>query len=113
MTQINYAEEHRKLWSWLADHPGAHKADYLAARCDGDWPYNLCFACEAARLNGSTPNDDLCSSDWYCPLGGARVVGCEDGLYNDWHRATSLETRRKLALQIANLPWDGKEKNND
>lgn len=110
MKQINYEKEHRKLWTWLADHPEAYKVDYFADWCADDWPYNLCFACEAAKLYGPVPNNDLCCC-WYCPLGGDQVVGCKNGLYIDWWRERQPEKRRKLALQIANLPWKGAENN--
>lgn len=108
MKTINYEEEHRKLWNWLADHPEAIKADYFKNWDLVDYPYNLCFACEAAKLYGPVPNNDLCCC-WYCPLGGDQVVGCKDGLYIDWWRAKQPEKRRKLARTIANLPWKEKK----
>ena len=104
MKQINYEEEHRKLWRWLADHPEAGKIDYFKNWEVANWPYNLCFACEAAILNGPAPNDEICDCQ-YCPLGGRRIVGCKDGLYLAWEDAASREKRRQRALQIANLPW--------
>ena len=106
----DYEKEHRKLWNWLVDHPEACKTDYFKNWDAANWPYNLCFACEAAVLNGPGPDDEICDCQ-YCPLGGKSVVGCGDGLYDEWADAVSPETRRKLARQIANLPW--KEKNND
>lgn len=99
MTQINYEEEHRKLWYWLADHPEAGKIDYFKNWEAANWPYNLCFACEAAL------------DCMRCPLGGRSIVGCTAGLYTDWLTEMFPETRRKLARKIANLPW--KEKEND
>lgn len=109
MTQINYEEEHRKLWNWLADHPGARKADYFADWRDGDKPYNLCFACEvAAREADRTGAYSACTC---CPLGGELIMGCRDGLYAEWATAAFRKRRRKLALQIANLSWKGAENN--
>lgn len=104
MKIINYEEEHRKLWNWLADHPEACKAEYFKHWDLVDWPFNLCFACEAAKLYSPVPNNDFCCC-WFCPLGGGQVVGCNGGLYIDWRRAKQPEKRRKLARQIANLPW--------
>ena len=100
---INYEAEHRKLWNWLADHPEAEKQDYFE-----NWdrtPYNECFACEAARQEADRVNTIYFC--WLCPLGGESVVGCSGGLFAWWWEALSPKTRRKLALQIANLPWRG------
>lgn len=109
MTQINYEEEHRKLWNWLADHPKAWKSDYFE-----DWDYDsipksYCFACEVALQEANRAGTYV--SCRFCPLGGERIVGCNFGLYNDWHAAVSPERRQQLARKIANLPW--KEKEND
>lgn len=103
---INYEAEHRKLWNWLAVHPGANKHDYFLGTPYFDRPASCCFACEAVNTR--------CSR---CPLGGAKILGCfsHQGLYADWRRET-LESivsgdpqhRRKcaaLARQIAQLPW--------
>lgn len=103
MTQINYEAAHRALWNWLADHPEAEKHDYFE-----NWvrtPYNECFACEAARREADRVNTIYFCR--LCPLGGESVVGCSGGLFAWWWEALSPKTRRKLALQIANLPWRG------
>lgn len=101
---VNYENEHRKLWNWLADHPGASKMDYFE-----NWdriPYNECFACEVAhRKAWRMPAYHRCR---FCPLGGKRIVGCDDGLYAVWRCALDPEKRRRLALQIADLPWKEK-----
>ena len=105
MTQINYEAAHRKLWNWLADHPEAIKADYFKNWDRNSIPRELCFACEAARQEA-----DRVKTAYFCrvcPLGGESVVGCSGGLFARWWESSSLETRRKLALQIANLPWRG------
>ena len=85
MEQINYEEEHRKLWNWLADHPEAEKHDYFK-----NWdrtPYNECFACEAALQEANRMGAyHICR---FCPLGGDCVVGCSAGLYTEWHDAVS------------------------
>lgn len=109
MEQINYEEEHRKLWNWLADNPEAWKSDYFE-----DWDYDsipkaYCFACEVAHREADRAGTYV--SCRFCPLGGERIVGCDFGLYNDWHAAVSPERRQQLARKIANLPW--KEKEND
>lgn len=109
MEQINYEEEHRKLWNWLADHPGSWKSDYFE-----DWGYDsiprsYCFACEVAYREAYRANSP--AGCRFCPLGGPRIVGCDDGLYAEWWATASHEDRRQLAHKIANLPW--KEKEND
>lgn len=107
MTQINYEEEHRKLWNWLADNPEAKKHDYFK-----NWdrtPYNECFACEAALQEANRANVAYFCP--FCPLGGERVVGCEFGLFDRWWGSTIPKRRQQLARKIAKLPW--KEKEND
>lgn len=107
MEQINYEEEHRKLWNWLANNPEAWKPDYFEDRDIDSIPYNRCFACEAALQEANRMGTyHICG---FCPLGGERIVGCSDGLYAEWWTAASREDRCQLALQIANLPWKEKE----
>lgn len=103
MTQINYEEEHRKLWNWLADHPEAEKDDYFDNWGHDSIPYNECFACEAALQEANCADaGDFCS---FCPLGGESVVGCDSGLFDQWWKSVAPKTRRRLARKIANLPW--------
>lgn len=105
MAQINYEEEHRKLWNYLADKPEAEKYNYFK-----NWdraPYNECFACEAALQEANRANVAYFCP--FCPLGGERIVGCDSGLFDDWQEAVSPERRQQLALQIANLPWKEKD----
>ena len=103
----DYEKEHRKLWNWLAAHPAACKTDYFADWRSDDWPYNLCFACEAARREADRVN--MIYFCRLCPLGGVSSMGCLRGLYYDWASAVSPERRRELALKIANLPWKGEK----
>ena len=104
MKQINYEEEHRKLWNWLADHPDAVKAQYFIGWDEPSIPAQECFACAYTQTLALVPGPG-----WhcpYCPL-DCDVIGCNiGGLYDQWRRAKSPETRRELALQIANLPWE-------
>lgn len=104
MKIINYEEEHRKLWNWLADHPEAEKEDYFKNWDYDNIPQEECFACEAACQE----TDDIAYCR-FCPLGGGQVVGCNGGLYIDWRYEEQPEKRRKLARQIANLPWKEKK----
>ena len=109
MTQINYEEEHRKLWNWLADHPEAEKHDYFKNWDIDSIPRSCCFACEVAYRAADRAN--TYASCRFCPLCGPSIVGCDDGLYAEWRAAASHEDRCQLAHKIANLPW--KEKEND
>lgn len=107
MKQINYEEEHRKLWNYLADHPEVEKYSYFKNWDFNSIPHRECFACEAALQEANrTGTYHICA---FCPLGGERIVGCNFGLFDDWQKAVSLERRQQLALQIANLPWKEKE----
>ena len=108
MKMINYEEEHRKLWNWLADHPDKDKDDYFEDWPEERIPIQECFACEATR-KGSLAAD--CGR---CPLGGPDIVGCYDwnGLYQTWSRYWQHpKERAELARQIAELPWE--DDNND
>lgn len=109
MKQINYEAEHRKLWNWLADHPGAEKHDYFRNWDPDSVPRNECFACEVAcREADRTDTYRTCKC---CPLGGGRIVGCNGGLYTEWATTTFRKRRQQLARIIATLSW--KEKEND
>lgn len=103
---INYEAEHRKLWNWLADHSEARKADYFKNWDPDSVPYNECFACEAARREADRVNTAYFC--WLCPLGEESVMGCDDGLYAVWRCESDPEERRRLAREIAALPWKEK-----
>lgn len=106
MKQINYEEEHRKLWNWLADHPEAEKRDYFENWSYNSIPKSSCFACEVASRKARRINTfGSCRS---CPLGGPSVVGCDSGLYAVWRCAPDPEERQQLARKIADLPWKEK-----
>ena len=106
MKQINYEAEHRKLWNWLADHPEEEKEDYFDNWDAASVPHNECFACEVACQEIDLANvSGVCM---FCPLGGPRIVGCDEGLYVEWRRAPSSDRRQRLARKIADLPWKEK-----
>lgn len=107
MKIINYEEEHRTLWNWLADHPEAEKGDYFKNWDFDSIPRNECFACEVACREAN--RTDTYRTCMCCPLGGGQVVGCNSGLYIDWRYEEQSEKRRKLARKIANLPWKEKK----
>lgn len=104
MKMVNYEEQHRKLWNWLADHPEKDKIDYFRGWPEPFVPLNGCFACEEAseHFEGYNSGWDHCE---FCPL-DAGVISCRSGgLYNDWNNAESPEERTELAREIAELPW--------
>lgn len=103
MKTINYEEEHRKLWNWLADHPEAKKADYFKNWSYNSIPRSYCFACEF--MHREADRTDTYPTCTCCPLGGPHIVCGPVGLYTKWQRAASPEDRQQLALQIAKLPW--------
>lgn len=97
---------HRKLWGWLAEHPGAEKCDWpdfknLPAATQDAWRCHcFCFACVACDKRC-----ERCPLDW----GHAKCVS-PGTIYNKWFCAThfnntdNLELIQELAVQIANLP---------
>lgn len=106
MKMINYEEEHRKLWNWLADHPEMDKENYFEGWPEERIPVGRCFACEEAREDfvDSASVLDPCT---LCPLGGPSVVGCfnPSGLYQLWRSACSPKKQTRYARKIAELPW--------
>lgn len=105
---INYEEEHRKLWNWLADHPKAKKQDYFDNWDATSIPRSCCFACEVASREADRVNAYY-SSCSFCPLGGESIVGCDTGLFDQWFAEGSPKKRSHLARKIADLPWKEKE----
>lgn len=103
---INYEEEHRKLWNWLADHPEKEKRDYFEDWGAASIPRSGCFACEVASRKARRMN--IFGGCRFCPLGGPSVVGCDSGLYAVWRCAPDPEERQQLARKIADLPWKEK-----
>lgn len=112
---------HRRLWTWLAKHPGAYKEDWPG------WKYvesvnNCCFACEIAiRKKRETPkHQNKCE---FCPIKNWRtapsfrkhVVGCYYKEYGMWETAllyktpppdVRYETQAHWAEVIANMEWE-------
>lgn len=90
-------QKHREMWRWLAGHPDKTKDNYFAENNIEEKPECLCYACEEAGR-------DNCGE---CPL-GREIIGCRDGLYNEWRCEEDLDKRAALATRITELPWRSK-----
>ena len=121
MTKDQAIEEHRKLWDWLSENPGAYKRDYFAKYYpDNHHLMNNCFLC--AYLSENYPLDErLPCSDNRCILVWPNG-GCQDstlseeydsahpmGLFDEWERevrkfSPSYQLIAELAAEIRDLP---------
>jgi hypothetical protein len=109
-------EYHRELWNWLAENPASYKEDWpgweqvikeypeLATR--GEIVDSHCFACYVVNrftFGGCSdcvldwPGEDCCNDN----------PGDGEGLFFRWDDAKTTETRKKLAMQIRDLPVRG------
>lgn len=93
---MTYEEAHRKMWTWLAENPEKTKEDWFDVN-KYESVDSLCFACVCCDID--------CK---HCPL-GREVIGCSDGLFNEWKHAYYYDKNYELASQyasiIAQLPW--------
>ena len=101
---------HKQLWLWLAVHPTKTKNDWRGWKDIRNCHVaKTCFACEYAGQSEYSLciYTEICNGG--CPLiwGGERNI-CfeEDAIFTQWEYASknSHRTRKRLALQIANLP---------
>lgn len=102
---MTYEEAHRKMWRWLAEHPGKGKKDWFVSHNYSiDGLLNECFACQLA-IEHTTDQGDLCDN---CPL-NYKVIGCGCGLYGTWRNLMKLkefDIACQVAKIIAELPWN-------
>lgn len=112
---MNWHEEHKKLWEWLAENPGKKKIDYFIAK-GLESPPNNCFACLVGKLAFDRCK---CPIDW----GEEKDFACElgDSPYKEWRDIMSIyefgdqfdeelsqdisfNRLTELATRIANMP---------
>lgn len=93
---MTYEEAHRAMWKWLAENPEKTKEDWFDVN-KYEPVDSLCFACVCCDID--------CK---HCPL-GREVIGCSNGLFNEWKHAYYYDKNYELASQYANiiaqLPW--------
>lgn len=129
LTKKQAIEEHRKMWTWIAD-AIKNKEDYSAVVSRYGWQsliadlkrhyllnykgqkykdiHTYCFCCEYSD-NARNDDNNFCR---YCPVIWSGSTGYCCGEYGEYIELISLngysdENRRKayiLALKIANLP---------
>lgn len=99
-------KNHRKMWRWLAEHPGKGKNDYLMIHDPKADLRNDCYLCEYAK-NKSIPYEIITSTYCgHCPLDwNGKSCNTNYSLYEDWALSRYVpEERPKLAKLIAELP---------
>ncbi len=102
---------HRELWKWLAENPMKGKADWPGwekHKCYGEKnnerPNSYCFACEYVMQHNDRAR--ICK---LCPFVWPGKDCMENGLWEEWRKATAPEERSRLAALIRDLP-ERKEK---
>ena len=101
-------EEHKRLWIWLSENPGATKSDWPEWNIYGH-SMTHCFACDfqsAFREKNNVENAYMGSTCNFCPLSknsSCLMRNCLGSLYYQW-ACGSIKERPALALKIANLP---------
>lgn len=101
LTREQAIKEHRKMWRWLAEHPGKQKQDYLEF-VEIDWRgmSSSCFLCEYVLGKYEKWECKHCPLDW-----DERGCTNEDkSLYDEWWYEHDNRRRAELARQIAELP---------
>ncbi len=123
LTKEKAIKLHRELWGWLAEHPEKNKIDWPRWLFNGGTvhsPSCLCFACEYAlqhMMNTLSPDEyshfmtedlkcTVCPFVWPDPRGCQFDEGDDMvGLFEEWaNRFANLEVRKRLAIQIRDLP---------
>ena len=124
LTKEQAIAEHRKMWTWIAEHCNKEtgkdvaqlKIDYLKEN-NIENLLNNCFCCQYSKQANYGDEIDMCEHcplDWGCPAHDGMYY-CEDtdedfngdGLWakaKDLSCAGQFKEAQKIALQIANLP---------
>ncbi len=113
-------ELHRELWVWVSKNPGLGKdcwpgwGKYDIYYADRMSFLNQCFACGESNGIPVYENIDFdCSTT--CPLNWGNGRHCNNSyntLFRQWEEETDLYKLYVLALKIAFMKWNKKEKNN-
>jgi hypothetical protein len=103
---------HKEMWNWLSKYGTGDKHDW--ERCeefeDILEDYNDCFACVIAGVKSGQATEESCKK---CPIKWPNRTPCWhqdyndqdlDGLFEQWCNNPTRQAR-KIAKQIANLPW--------
>lgn len=104
---------HRELWNWLAENPNMRKDDwsgwevlwaqYPDLRNDHSLAKSNCFACYATIENRD--NCDCCVLKWPgLDCCSDERDGDDKGLFKNRERTMEADKRKKLAIQIRDLP---------
>ena len=98
-------ENHRKMWRWLAEHPGKRKFEYLEMYDPKADLSNDCYLCEYAEGKSLHETGNICDKCYYCPLdwGGAACPKI-DSLFDRWMEERHFGGGTEIARQIAELP---------
>ena len=111
ITEQNAHYWHRRLWDWLAKHPGALKSEWPGWKYFEDVLCD-CFACEIGekRLSRTEYSSKRCS---VCPVSSwtaNKAVPCDDEEFGAWREAAicrypkrNYHIRTKLAETIRDL----------
>lgn len=111
MDKVFMHKEHREMWLWLADNPSKEKEDWPGLKTR--YARNECFACEYSLVEHAGVEGyesfyyvdcDICPFVWPENDFGNCVCDDDGGLWCKWFHAKNNRQRKKLALQIANLP---------
>lgn len=127
MDKLEAIKKHRKMWSWLVEHPLESKDDYFAQYMgyseESSWPWNECYGCEYDRQFKNCHDYINCAN---CPFiwpsdTGNKYYPCQQqvdmgevwasranedkwGLWWVWLQEVDYDLRRWLATLIRDLP---------
>lgn len=118
---------HKEMWEWLAEHPDKEKYEFLESRIIGRKhsgyitimnDYDFCFACfyndvlNSGRDIDKIDLNNICNH-YNCPLYDKhKNNGCLN-LYGKWTKSRTdrdYEKASKIAIQIANLEWKWRDR---
>lgn len=104
----------RRMWRWLAEHPGKDKDDWPEWKENGgkipDY-LNDCSLCEHKRQNyGFNGRSSDCWNDCIIVWPGKNCTTDISSPFLSWHYPNSLKAKAKLAKAVSELP-ERKKKN--